>query len=230
MTIISVDHGNRFLKTKHKLLTSGIIESDTRPAFGSDILKYKDKYYTVSDKRISYERNKMLDSRFYILTLIAIAHELEFAGINPENKVIDVQILIGLPPAHFGLLAEKFEKHFVRGEVEAFEFHGKQYEIFINKAYAFPQAYAATMLIRQEIETYQKCVTISGFWGSSLPGTVVAGVGCGYMGCGAISLLKLRGAYVVAIDIRKESLDNAKKYGADETLSMKNSNCVKITV
>jgi threonine dehydrogenase-like Zn-dependent dehydrogenase len=50
----------------------------------------------------------------------------------------------------------------------------------------------------------------------SMPGTEVAVVGCGYMGCGAIGLLKLRGAYVVAVDIRRESLDNAKKYGADE--------------
>ena len=50
----------------------------------------------------------------------------------------------------------------------------------------------------------------------SMPGTEVAVVGCGYMGCGLISLLKLRGAYVIAIDIRKESLENAKKYGADE--------------
>jgi threonine dehydrogenase-like Zn-dependent dehydrogenase len=50
----------------------------------------------------------------------------------------------------------------------------------------------------------------------SMPGTKVAVVGCGYMGCGIISLLKLRGAYVVGIDIRKESLADAKKYGADE--------------
>lgn len=50
----------------------------------------------------------------------------------------------------------------------------------------------------------------------SMPGAVVCVVGCGYMGCGAISLLKLRGAKVVAIDIRQESLADAKKYGADE--------------
>lgn len=50
----------------------------------------------------------------------------------------------------------------------------------------------------------------------SMPGTWACVIGCGYMGCGAISLLKLRGARVVAIDIRQESLDNAKKYGADE--------------
>lgn len=49
-----------------------------------------------------------------------------------------------------------------------------------------------------------------------MPGTRVCVVGAGYMGCGAISLLKTRGAYVVAVDIRAESLENAKKYGADE--------------
>jgi threonine dehydrogenase-like Zn-dependent dehydrogenase len=48
-------------------------------------------------------------------------------------------------------------------------------------------------------------------------GSKVCVVGCGYMGCGAIALLKLRGAYVVAVDIRPESLEDAKRYGADET-------------
>jgi threonine dehydrogenase-like Zn-dependent dehydrogenase len=49
-----------------------------------------------------------------------------------------------------------------------------------------------------------------------MPGTKVCVVGCGYMGCGIISLLKLRGTHVVGVDIRKESLADAKRYGADE--------------
>ena len=47
-----------------------------------------------------------------------------------------------------------------------------------------------------------------------MPGTEVCVVGAGYMGCGAISLLKLRGAYVVAVDPKPESRENALKYGA----------------
>lgn len=47
----------------------------------------------------------------------------------------------------------------------------------------------------------------------NLPGMEVCVVGCGYMGCGAISLLKMRGAIVHAVDIRPESRENAKKYG-----------------
>ena len=49
-----------------------------------------------------------------------------------------------------------------------------------------------------------------------MPGTPVCVIGCGYMGCGLISLLKLRGAYVVGVDINEASLRDAKKYGADE--------------
>lgn len=52
-------------------------------------------------------------------------------------------------------------------------------------------------------------------------GERVAVVGCGYMGCGAISLLKKRGAYVVATDINPESVKNALKYGADEAYLVK---------
>jgi len=51
----------------------------------------------------------------------------------------------------------------------------------------------------------------------NMPGTRVCIVGAGYMGCGAIGLLKLRGAHVTAVDIRAESLASAKKYGAHET-------------
>ena len=51
----------------------------------------------------------------------------------------------------------------------------------------------------------------------TMPGTKVWVVGCGYMGCGMISLLKLRGMFVVGVDIRKESLADARRYGADET-------------
>lgn len=53
----------------------------------------------------------------------------------------------------------------------------------------------------------------------SMPGTKVCVVGCGYMGCGAISLLKVRGCYVVAVDIRESSRQDALKYGADEVYS-----------
>lgn len=53
----------------------------------------------------------------------------------------------------------------------------------------------------------------------TMPGTKVCVVGCGYMGCGAISLLKTRGFYVVGVDIRESSRKDAITYGADEVYS-----------
>ncbi len=54
----------------------------------------------------------------------------------------------------------------------------------------------------------------------NVPGTEVCVVGAGYMGCGAISLLKLRGCFVTAVDIRPECLEDAKKYGADTVMTV----------
>lgn len=49
-------------------------------------------------------------------------------------------------------------------------------------------------------------------------GDTAAVVGCGYMGLGTISLFKAMGyGNIIAIDIRKEALENAKKFGATET-------------
>ena len=53
----------------------------------------------------------------------------------------------------------------------------------------------------------------------TMPGTAIGVVGCGYMGCGVISLLKLRGFHVVAVDIRESSRKNALTYGAAEAYS-----------
>lgn len=50
-------------------------------------------------------------------------------------------------------------------------------------------------------------------------GDTVAIVGLGFMGLGFLQLMKLKGAgTIVAIDVRQESLDNAKRFGADVTL------------
>ena len=38
--IISIDHGNRQIKTVHKSFVSGLVESNVRPAFGEDYILY----------------------------------------------------------------------------------------------------------------------------------------------------------------------------------------------
>lgn len=157
--LIAIDHGNKQIKTESRIFTSGLRESDVRPPFGDDILKYQGKYYSLSDKRIPYMRDKTCDDRFFILTLFAIAFEIEDTG-RYEDDILPTHLLVGLPPAHFGAQYERFEKYFVRNKTEKFEFHGKKFEIYIDEATAFPQAFAAAMPIYSRISTYPKVMVI----------------------------------------------------------------------
>jgi len=158
--LIAVDHGNKQMKVSGgKVFTSGLHESDTRPPFGDDILKYKDKYYTLSDKRIPFMRDKSADDRFYILTLFAIAFEIENADCYDEG-LMRIQLIAGLPPAHYGAQFERFEKYFKRGVVEDFEFHNKTFRIFIDEVTTYPQAFAAVMPVYGSIRGLPKVVVI----------------------------------------------------------------------
>lgn len=137
--LIGIDHGNKQIKSRTRIFTSGLCESDTRPPFGENILFYSGKYYTLSDERIPYMRDKAKDERSFILTLFSIAFELENAG-NPAEEVIDIQPGIGLPPAHYGTQYGKFEKYFLGRGILDFRMDSRPYAVFISKALRFPQA------------------------------------------------------------------------------------------
>ena len=157
--IIAIDHGNKQIKLPDgRVFTSGLRESDTKPPFGEDVLKYNGKYYTISDKRIPFMRDKSVDDHFYILTLFAVAFEIEDKG-RYETGVIPVHLLCGLPPAHYGAQYERFEKYFKRG-IEDFEFHGKRFRINTYEVTAYPQAFAAAMPVYGAINTLPKVTVI----------------------------------------------------------------------
>jgi plasmid segregation protein ParM len=77
-----------------------------------------------------------------------------------ETDVMPVQLLVGLPPAHYGAQYERFEKYFKRGDVEEFEFHGKKFEVYIQDAITFPQAFAAAMPIFSRLSEFPKVMVI----------------------------------------------------------------------
>lgn len=112
--IISVDHGNKSIKTPNLLFTSGLIVSDNQSGIKSDSIYWEGKYYTLTESRISYMRYKTEDERFFVLTLFAIAYELERKGIREMENPIDITLLVGLPPAHYGQLHGRFEQYFFR--------------------------------------------------------------------------------------------------------------------
>ena len=164
--IISVDHGNKAIKTPHKQFTSGLVISDGKPGFQKDCLCWDGKYYTLTEQRIAYMRDKTEDERFYALTLFAIAYELQARGEPETVDPIDVTLLIGLPPAHYNQLHDRFEQYFLRKrQVIDFEFNGLYYSIRINQVYSYPQAFAASVTQFANLKNYRTAyiIDIGGF-------------------------------------------------------------------
>lgn len=147
--LIAIDHGNKNIKTAHHIFTSGLTESEARPPFGDAVLQVGSKYYMLSEQRIPYLRDKTVDDRFFILTLFAIALELEVADISPVDDVVDIQLAVGLPPLHFGSQYKRFEEYFQQRDIVDFRFRDKFYSIWIDNVYCYPQAYAAAIACQQ---------------------------------------------------------------------------------
>ena len=104
--IISVDHGNKSIKTPNALFTSGLIVSEGLQGFKTDYICWNNKYYTLTEQRIAYLRDKTEDERFYVLTLFAIAKELE------RRKVPETLDPIGSASRTLGAAAQPFRAVF----------------------------------------------------------------------------------------------------------------------
>ena len=136
--LIGVDHGNKQIKTVHcNPFVSGLKQSVTRP-FGQNVLRYQNTYYTLSTERIPYRKDKTEDDRFFILTLFALAGEIEARGAY-SSEVQRIQLAVGLPPAHFGAQVERFTQYFgQRGMVE-FEVQGSRIPSILKMRPASPR-------------------------------------------------------------------------------------------
>ena len=80
--IISVDTGNKHMKTENCEFNSGVEILDTLPGELEEAIQYEGKYYVTTNKRISYMEDKTADERYFILTLFAIAKELTYRRLN----------------------------------------------------------------------------------------------------------------------------------------------------
>lgn len=157
--MIPVDHGNRNMKTEQFIFTSGLVESDSRPALG-EYLYYNGRYYALTEQRIPYMRDKTADDRFFILTLFGIVMEAERQALCKEDTILQVSLPVGLPPKHYGALYQKFQEYFSGRGRQNFTYRGKAYTMEIEQVSAFPQDYAAAMTIYSKISEFNKVVTV----------------------------------------------------------------------
>ena len=103
--IIAIDHGNYAIKTLNHSFVAGLSEHTVKPPMTDEIMEYDGRFWTLTGNRLSYMRDKTQDERYFILTLFAIAKELESVGRLSAFETID--LAVGLPPEHYGILSSQ---------------------------------------------------------------------------------------------------------------------------
>jgi plasmid segregation protein ParM len=141
--LIAIDHGNYAIKTLKNSFISGLSEHTVKPPMCYEILEYAGSYWTLSGKRLSYMSDKTQDDRYFILSLFAIARELEANGRH--SHIEHIELAVGLPPEHYGILRDSFAKYFKRYGVIKFNYKDKPYSIIVDKVLVFPQAFEAVI-------------------------------------------------------------------------------------
>lgn len=139
--IIGIDHGFGNIKCRHVVFRSGVKAYDSEPAMTSDALFYEGKYYVVGEEHKGFVSDKSQDEDYYILTVAALAKELEFRHITECEAVLAV----GLPIQWIGAQKEAFRKYLMRNELIEFRYHGQDYLVRIDNVQVFPQGFAGVV-------------------------------------------------------------------------------------
>ena len=151
--VIGVDHGWSGIKTVSQVFTTGVKEITTEPAFFNDIVEYENSYYKVGGKRLEVRDLKIENENFYILTLAAVAKELNRRGMKNATILLSV----GLPLTRFGAEKQDFIKYLSKNREVVFRFDKEAYRINLARVSVFPQCYAA---VADRMKTLPKRVVV----------------------------------------------------------------------
>lgn len=169
--IISIDTGNKMMKTNHCIFHSGIKRKEQRILPGEEGIFYKGINYLESNQRISYLEDKTIDDRYYILTLLGVAKELEKEKVETdihEKGIIPIQLLVGLPPGYYGKQIRRFREYFWRqGKIVQFIYRNEPYRIKYESVNVYMQGYSAYILIANQLHLQEQpkvlLIDIGGF-------------------------------------------------------------------
>jgi plasmid segregation protein ParM len=139
--IIGVDHGYGNLKTANTVTPTGIIAYDSKPTFEGNILIYNGTFYRIGEGHKSFMPDKTADNDYYVMTLAAIARELNHHGMTST----DVHIAAGVPLMWVRTQRDSFREYLLQNESAGFIFKDKTYKIRIVGCSIFPQCYPAIL-------------------------------------------------------------------------------------
>lgn len=143
MLMIPIDTGNKAIKTENFEFHSGITALESMPGENEEALMFQDKYYRLSHERNVYLPDKTLDDRYYLLTLFAIAKELEKlrqSRLFIPGELISMDLVVGLPPLYYRSQYKKFRDYFYReGRLVHCAYMGRSYRLTFSNVYVHMQ-------------------------------------------------------------------------------------------
>ena len=158
---IGIDHGYYAIKTRHFSFPAGITAYSHEPYTLQNTLEYGGKFFVCGTGRQPILRNKTENENYYLLTLAAIAKEIQQRGAKTECSVTIAaglpplfgpspktrSIAAGLPLAGFGREKKSFREYLrPSSQPVSFQFEGVPYKVTIEDVKLFPQGYSALMI------------------------------------------------------------------------------------
>ena len=159
---IGIDHGFAAMKSAHFSFPTGLVEYEHEPYTQKDVLEYGGKYYVVGTGRQPLQKDKTAAEDYYLLTLAAIAKELEYRGME---RTASIHLAAGLPLTGFGRDKKKFREYLLRdGQPVSFRYEGNSYTVTVAEASLFPQGYAAVFTQSELLDEPSVIVADIGGW------------------------------------------------------------------
>lgn len=137
--LIAIDQGYGQIKTPRFVFSTGIHPAFGKPAFAEDILEWFGQKYYIGQGHKDVLRDKTKDEDFRLLTMAAIAKELEFRGIRKAS----VYLALGLPLDWATDQMDTFRTYMQTPSELEFVFNDIPYEVEILDLMIYPQSFSA---------------------------------------------------------------------------------------
>jgi len=137
--ILGVDAGYGNYKTARCCFPTSVSRSDQPPVFTKNYLEYEGGYYTIGEGHKDFVAEKSMDDDNYILTLAAIAKELNARGLSTAK----IHLAVGLPLKWVQIQRESFREYMLQNRHVDYKYAGKHYAVDIVDCTVMPQCYAA---------------------------------------------------------------------------------------
>ena len=86
--IIGIDHGYAAMKTAHCSFPTGLVAYTHEPYSSDHVLEYDGQFYVIGSGRQALQKDKTATESYYLLSLAAIAMELDCRNAERTCSVI----------------------------------------------------------------------------------------------------------------------------------------------